>query len=103
MSKTSQTTKSIIDYLNLQGHYAHRNHTTGIKGRTLAERSKYVGDILCCTKQGKWLEIEIKTDMDKLSEGQVRRKEEILKRKGIYLEIKTFDEFLELYVNNRIT
>ena len=92
---TSTTTNNVIKHLTLLGHKAHRNHTTGIKGRTLADTSLGVGDILCCTNQGRWLEIEVKTGNDEQSEKQAKRMLAIRRMGGWYILVKTFDDYLE--------
>jgi hypothetical protein len=102
-SETSALQTAIVDFLNLHGHAAHRNHTTGVFDpkrktfRRVASASKGVGDILCCFKGGLWLEIEVKTGRDKLSEAQVLRSFKVDRAGGLYWVVRNFDEFLTRY------
>jgi hypothetical protein len=91
MTRTNTTTGSIIVYLIANGHVAHRNNTTGVfdpttkRWRTIAPASKGVGDILCCLKGGRYLEIEVKTGKDRLSPQQYLRQETLRRAGGFYL------------------
>lgn len=103
MTRTNATTKAIIDFLNFQGHCAHRNNTQGTFDphhkvwRRLAKTSKGIGDILCCLKGGKWLEIEVKTGKDRMSRSQVQRQIRIQGVGGQYWLVHSFDEFVDIY------
>lgn len=102
-TRTAAIQTAIVTFLNLQGHVAHRNHTTGVYDqkrkafRKLARSSLGVGDILCCLKGGGWFEIEIKTGRDRLREEQRERRERIEKAGGVYLVVDGFDDFRKQY------
>lgn len=99
-SPTNKTTGSILKYLNTAGHCAFRNNTTGMfdpsKGiyRRGPKSAIGTGDILCCLKGGQWLEIEVKTGRDTLSEAQIDRHDKIRDIGGIVLVVSSFDDFL---------
>lgn len=99
---TNQLTRKIINKLNDLGHRAHRNNTMGVYDptkqlyRKIAKSDKGVGDILCCLKGGKWLELEVKMGKDKLSEDQKQRQLDILVLGGRYYVITCWDDFLTI-------
>ena len=103
MTRTNSTTKAIVNFLNLNGHVAHRNNTAGVfdpvakRFHTITPESKGVGDILCCLKGGIFLEVEVKTGKDKLSPEQIRRRERIVGVRGLYCEAHSYDEFRHFY------
>ena len=105
-------TKCVIDFLNLQGHHANRINT---QGRIIANRittasgqsqTRYsfapgttqrgTSDIMAVVHGKAWA-IEIKIGKDKQSEHQRNYQEQIEAAGGIYLLVKTFEDFWNYY------
>jgi hypothetical protein len=102
---TNSATKSIVDYLNMNKCKVWRSNNVGIYD---AKKDIYrknpnqllgISDIIGITKDGFFLGIEIKTGKDKLKPEQKVFIEEITKRKGIILVVKSFDDFLVQWGN----
>jgi hypothetical protein len=112
MTRANSLTKAIIQFLNLNGHCAMRNNTVGIWDvckkiyRRNQDRSAIgSGDILCCLKGGKWLEIEIKVGGDKPSMAQLMRSQKIMELGGFHWFItnwETFEQGYDLLVRQNI-
>lgn len=80
----NELTKQILIYCNLAGHYAFRvNNVPTKKFRKAALRG--IADIMGCTKNGKALAIEIKTENDRQSEFQKEFENHYKNRGGIYI------------------
>lgn len=100
---TSATTKAIINCLRVFGHFVHRQNNMGWqrKGRWINPNGvRGVPDITGCTKDGKYLGVEIKTGKDVLSDYQISYMNEITKRGGVYLVAGSVDEIITWH-NNR--
>ena len=99
MSTTNDTTNAIMDFLNLNGHVAWRNNTLGVFDpakkifRKGPRSARGTGDIICCLKHGLYLEVEIKTGKDRLSEFQKEHRAKILAVNGLHIIAKDFDHF----------
>lgn len=97
---TNSTTTAILLYLNSIGHFVWRNNTTGVYDPTKKIFRKPKGqlngvaDIIGMTNLGQFLSIEVKTGKDKQSESQVNFQQLVYNHNGIYLCVKTFDDFL---------
>jgi hypothetical protein len=92
-------TKCVIDFLRLKGFWASRIQSQGqVRGniRTYGTTQRGVSDVHSCVN-GIFLSIEIKYGKDKLSEAQNQVKMEVERSGGIFLEIKTFEQFYKFY------
>ena len=92
-------TKCIAKYLKLHGHFAARVNTTGNYN---AKLGKWVGSgsrkgmaDISAVMYGRHVSIEIKIGSDKPRPEQLQGKQEIEKSGGIYLFVKSFDDFLK--------
>lgn len=94
-SQSTILTNRIINDLIAHGHWAWRNHTTGIRGRSVAKHSRGIGDILAIIC-GVHCEFEIKIGTDEQSQDQIRHMGEVLRCGGKYFVIKTFEEYLKI-------
>jgi len=113
---TNGLTACVTDFLIYSGHHCER---TGNEGRTVDD-SKIVTDYLGRTKKigsvkripsqgtigtsdlkacinGRFIAIEIKFGHDRQSEAQKGYQEKIESSGGIYIIVKTLDDFLEWY------
>ena len=107
MKQSSKLTKDIIKYCLLSKHYVFRvNNIPGTKFRANT-LTKGISDIQGCTgkklkidgkvyEAGTTLCIEIKVGNDKMSEHQVKFKEEIEKRGGIFILAKKLEDVTEV-------
>lgn len=108
---TNLLAKMIAWQLRNDGHYTYRNNTTGVPRRMRDGSIKWVpgstyakgaGDIFS-TINGRACFIEIKVGKDRVSEAQEKFKAGIEKSGGVYVVVRTFDEFLKEYkllINN---
>lgn len=103
MTATNATTNAIVDFLLFNGHVAWRNNTTGVfdprtqRFRPAPVEARGTADIVCCLKGGLYLEVEVKTGNDKLSANQETHRERIDRVGGLYVIVRTFDEFRHRY------
>ena len=105
MTKTNETTKAIIKYLNYAGHCAFRNNTQGTYDPTRKVRRRLPswhgargsGDVICCLRGGGYMEVEVKTGGDALSPEQIDRHDKIRDLGGIVLVVKDLDDFMEQF------
>jgi len=98
----NEITKKILKFLDLNKHYASRVQSQGqynpTKGRwTKSTVRRGIGDILAIIN-GKAVMIEVKAGKDRMSEWQIKTKEDVEKSGGVYLEIRSFDQFKECYI-----
>lgn len=98
---TTETTNAIIKYLTVLGCYVWRQNTVGIAGRRIAKSSRGVGDIIGLTRDGRHIEVEIKTGADKLRDEQIIHGEAVQRRNGLYFVAKTFDDFEKQWLNEK--
>lgn len=101
---TSARTTAIINCLRAFGHFVHRQNNTGWQtkqGRWINPHGvRGVPDITGCTKDGRYLGVEVKTGRDKLSDFQKAYQAEIIKRGGFYLVAGTLDEIINWHHEN---
>jgi hypothetical protein len=102
----NELTKSIEAYIRYHGNYADRINNTGIYDTKLkkfrkSNTRKGIADIMATKKiehQGKFfavtVAIEIKYGTDKLSEYQLRIKDDIERAGGVYIVARTWDQFI---------
>jgi hypothetical protein len=113
-------TKCVVAWMRIHGHQCERINTTGryLEGKTITTgfygvkhtKGKFIptsgvkgSSDISCTFFGKSLKIEIKYSKDKQSEYQKQYQADIERSGGIYIIVRTFDEFVEWYhkyVNN---
>ncbi len=115
---TNGLTRCVKDFLNFSGHQAERINTTG---RILNTKQKFtdvvgfgreIGSMkyipgtgtkgsadLSCTIRGRSVKIEIKFGKDTQSDDQKEYQESIEKAGGVYIIVRTFDEFIQWYDN----
>ena len=100
----NRITANIIRIINLQsGCVAYRINNVGVwdaakgihrKGNT----EKGIPDIIACI-MGEFWGIEVKAGRDKMSEEQCMRKFEIITAKGKFFEIRSTQEFIDVFEN----
>jgi Holliday junction resolvase len=101
MNKTNSLTRSIIQYLDMQGFEVWRQNTTGVYDpqkkifrKNFAQR-KGIPDIIGYRRlDGKFIAIEVKTGKDTLSFEQKMFLEDLRRSGGIALVIRTLEELL---------
>ena len=93
--------RTILDYLNMQGHYAVRINTQGVPihgedGITGFRPSpqKGISDILCCLKGGRFLAVEVKSGDGKPTPEQDQFLKDITDRGGIGTVVWSLDELI---------
>lgn len=95
--------RTILDYLNAQGHYAIRVNTQGVpihgEGGAITgfrpSPQRGVADILCCMKgTGRFLAVEVKTGDNKPSAEQDQFLKDITDRGGIGTVVWSLDELI---------
>jgi len=113
-SSTNGLTRCVTDWLLLNGHMCER---TGTEGRVIDNRKTYIDTIgqrktigtvkripssgtkgssdLKAIINGKFVAIEIKFGNDKQSEAQKMYQKQVENAGGIYIIVKTFDQFYE--------
>lgn len=94
-------TRSILAWLELNGHYASRIQSQGqynptLKRFTQSTVRRGIGDIMAVI-EGKTVMIEVKIGADKLSPYQVKTQEEVTRSGGLYWVIKDFNSFMIHY------
>lgn len=103
MTETNSITNAIISFLNLNRHFVWRNNNGGIFDPTRKTfRSfhsiKGAPDITGLTPDGYFIGIEVKgTKGDKQRAEQKEFQINIERRKGIYLLVRSFDDFYKQY------
>lgn len=96
----NQITRNVLRIVNLHpGCVAYRINNVGIydeaKGvHRRANTEKGIPDVLGVIK-GRFLAVEVKAGRDKMSEDQLKRKFEIEKAGGIYIEARSTDGFIK--------
>ena len=96
-------TKSILTWLTLNGHYCSRIQSQGQFNPTLKRWTKStvrrgIGDVMAIIN-GRTIMIEVKAGRDKLSKYQERTRKEVERSGGVYIMVRTFDEFMNWYKN----
>lgn len=109
-ASANELTKSILVYSKLKGFFAERQSSEGryrpgeeitdvigrkvqLKGTWLPGQGKGKADIKAVIK-GRAIEIEVKHGKDRLREDQVKYKQQIEASGGVYLVVKTWDDFI---------
>jgi len=109
-NSANNLTKAIIAYATLKGWFAERQSSEGryrpgkeftdvigqkrqLSGQWLPGQGKGKADIKAVIK-GRSIEIEVKHGADKLRPEQIEYKARIEKAGGVYLVVKTFDDFI---------
>lgn len=97
----SRLVRACLQYLQLKGFVAIRNNT-GVfffknGDRTRAVRVATVGspDIIACSPEGRFVAIECKSSKGTLTPAQKQFLEEIKKRGGITLVVRSIDDLLK--------
>ena len=99
-ASANKITDAIVDYLNLHGHFAHRQNNVGVfdqRRGTYRAGSAYPGvpDIIGVHKDtGQFIGIEVKAKGDRLSESQKRYLEDVRQRGGIALVARSLDDVM---------
>ena len=98
----NQITRNVLRIVNFHpGCVAYRINNVGIydeaKGvHRRANTEKGIPDVLGVIK-GRFLAVEVKAGRDKMSEDQLKRKFEIEKAGGIYIEARSTDGFIKQF------
>ena len=99
-------TRAIVAWLELHGHFAGRVNVTGTYNHKL---QKYIYSGSCkgmsdvtSVINGRHVSVEIKYGKDRMRPDQLKVKQEIEKAGGIYLVVKSFDDFLEQMKRNNL-
>ena len=98
-SSANELTKAVIDFLRLKGHYATRIQSQGQKRgsvMTYGTTQKGTADLHSCVN-GIHLSLEIKYGNDVQSKFQKEVQKEVEASGGIYLLIRSFDQFYKFY------
>lgn len=94
-------TKSILSWLELNGHYCSRIQSQGQYNPTLQRWTKStvkrgIADIMAVIN-GRTVMIEVKAGNDRLSKYQIETQKEVQESGGIYFVAKDFDSFMTFY------
>jgi len=96
----NEITKAVIDFLTFSGHYVTRIQSQGQYrpgiGWTRGTTKKGTADVHAIIN-GRHFSIEVKAGKDKMSAEQKKSQQEVERAGGIWLTIKSFDEFYEYY------
>ena len=97
--------KQCIDYLELKGCVVVKINNVGIKkpdGSYIPPRQKGISDLICCTKSGNFLAVEVKCGKNKLTLPQTTFLHQI-NRTGAYgLVVWSLDELIKDCEENNI-
>ena len=98
MSKSTELTNQIIDFVYRQGGYAWRASSVGVYDSKMqsfrASAKKGVSDILACLN-GQLIAIEVKIGTDRLSDEQKGFLSNVKHAGGISLVATTLEQFIE--------
>ena len=99
-SRANAITQAILQYLSFSGVYAWRNNNAAVYDPTkktfrTGSAKKGVGDILGVLKDGRHLEVEVKTT-DRQSEAQKQHEEMVKKMGGVYILAHSVDDVVEV-------
>lgn len=109
-SSANELTKAILAYAKLKDFFAERQSSEGryrpgeevtnvlgqkrqMKGQWLPGQGKGKADIKALIK-GRLIEIEVKHGRDKLRPDQIKYKEQIERSGGVYIVVKTWEDFI---------
>jgi len=95
-------TRAVLSWLELKGHYATRIQSQGqyqpkLKRWTKSTVKRGVGDISAVIN-GRSIMIEVKAGRDRQSEWQKQTQEQVEASGGVYLLVRSFDDFHKWYV-----
>ena len=104
-STTNGLTQAVIKFLEYKGHYCSRIQSQGQYNPTLGRWTKStvkrgIGDALTVIG-GRTVMLEFKVGRDRQSQHQKKTQREVEASGGIYLIVKSYDQFMEFY--NTIT
>jgi hypothetical protein len=95
---SSRLTDAVCNYLNYAGHWVYRSNNMGRQlpnGRWINPKGvRGIPDISGTAKNGRSLYVEIKIGRDKLTPDQQRFQDEVRKRGGYCLEVRSVDEIV---------
>jgi hypothetical protein len=98
--KESEIQKSILDYLRLKRCLVFKHRNVGIFKRDtgayipLAFGEKGIADIIGCTPEGRFLEVEVKRPGKKLSAEQTEFIKDVIKHNGIGIVATSIDDVM---------
>lgn len=95
----NELTKAIVAHVYCNGGFAGRINSTGTykqsEGRYIKSGSRNgMADVNTCIN-GRHIQIEVKIGSDKPRPAQLQVQEEVEKAGGVYIFVKTFDDYLE--------
>lgn len=101
VESTNGLTKGILAWLELKGHYCTRLQSQGqwnpkLGIFTTSHVKRGIGDVMAIIN-ARHVMIEVKYGKDKLSEYQIRTKEQVERSGGFYFVAKDFDQFMQWY------
>lgn len=103
MSRATELTNQIIDFIYRQGGYAWRSSSVGVfdtkQQRFRAAAKKGVADVLACYR-GRLVAVEVKIGTDRLSDEQDGFLRNVGAAGGIGFVAKDFDGFKEQWQTN---
>jgi len=100
MTNTNALTKSIVDWLNMSGHFVWRNNNAAVYDPTRKvfrsnSTKKGIADIIGAHRDnGKLIAIEVKVGKDRLTPEQVAFLNDVKQRGGISLVAKSIDDVI---------
>jgi len=94
MRATNDLTRSVLEFLRLQGCFVWRQgNISSVKGRTM-NGLRGVPDVIGMTRRGKFIGVEIKNKetKDKLSNYQIEFKNLVKEKNGLYFIISEIED-----------
>lgn len=100
-STANSLTGAIVQWLTLNGCFASRTSSAGRylpkEGRFIPSTTRKGYPDITSTIFGKSVYIEVKIGTDRMSEHQLKVRQDIQKAGGIYFVARSFDEFINFY------
>lgn len=101
VASTNGLTRAVMQWLQLNGHYCSRIQSQGQYNPTLKRWTKStvrrgIGDVTTIIK-GRSVMIEIKAGKDRLSGHQLKTQKQVEASGGVYLVVRSFDQFIQWY------
>ena len=95
-------TAAIIRAIELSGGYSSRINSAGvydekIKAYRTGTTKKGISDIIGCLPNGRFIAVEVKIKTDKLSDVQIKFRDEIIKLGGAYCEARSYEQFAQWF------
>ena len=104
---TNNIQRGIVAFLNHKGHRAFRVNSAAVFDpviqdyRKRAEEDLGAPDVLACMRPyGRYTGFEVKFDGDTMSDDQIAFKAEIIAAGGEFVEVETWQDFLDWYANS---